>query len=135
MDSETIQVKMSEQIGDVKKIAEPYGWAIERTGLSVYIEMRHRRKPDDAYLLRVAFEDYPRRAPSYVFVDKETKNPGSWPPNVKHGSDPPGICTPGTRECIEYYHKGDAKYQWDHNKYTFRFVMMEIQKLLEQGIG
>ena len=135
MDKETIEAKMDEQVADIQKVAEGFGWTIEKNGLRVFIEMRHRRKPDQIFLNKITFEDYPRRAPSYVFVDRETKNPGGWPPKVKHGSEPPGICTPGTRECIENYHQNDRKYQWDPQKYPVRKVLMEIQKLLEQGIG
>ena len=135
MDYETIKAKIDEQVADVLKLAEAFQWKIQKDGIAVFVEMCHRRKPDRSYVLRVSFEDYPKRALSYVFVNIDTKIPGRWPPNVKHGSDPPGICTPGTRECIEHYHKGDAKYQWDPNKYTLRYVLMEIQKMLEKGIG
>lgn len=135
MDIETVKAKMREQVDDVRKIAPAYGWLIQEDNLFMYVEMRHRRKPEHVYLVRVVFDDYPMRAPSYVFVSRDSKSPGSWPPGVKHGADPPGICTPGTRECIEVYHKNDSQYQWDPKKYPTRMVLMEIQKLLEKGIG
>jgi len=135
MDVKTVKAKMDQQVADVLKVARPFLWKIQKNEIAIFVEMRHRRKPDQPYFLKVSFEDYPKRAPSYVFVDMATKNPGGWPPNVKHGSNPPGICTPGTRECIEHYHKGDAQYQWDPNKNNLRSVLMEIQKMLEKGIG
>ena len=135
MDPETIKAKMREQVDDVLKIAHAFGWIVTEEGLAIFVEMRHRRKASHVYLLRVSFEDYPQRAPSYVFVDKETREPGSWPAEVKHGADPPGICTPGTRECIEVYHKNDSTFQWNPEKSPLRLVLMEIQKLLEKGIG
>lgn len=135
MDAETIYAKIDAQVSDALKIAGPFKWQIQKDGFTVFVAMCHRRKSDHIFLLRVSFDDYPQRAPSYVFVNGDRQTPGGWPPKVKHGSNPPGICTPGTRECIEHYHRGDAKYQWDPNMYTFRFVLMGIQTMLEKGLG
>ncbi len=132
MDSVTIIVKIREQADDILKIAKAFGWIIEQDGLSIFVEMRHRRKSTPIYLLRISFEDYPQRAPSYIFVNKDKRESGSWPPNVKHGSEPPGICTPGTREFHEHYHKNDAQFQWNPENYSLRFVLMNIQKIIEK---
>lgn len=135
MDPETVKAKMREQVADVGKISPAYGWKLKDDGLFLHVEMGHRRKSSPVYLLQISFDDYPQRAPSYVFVDIGSLEPGSWPPNVQHSAQPPGICTPGTRECIEIYHKGEAQYQWDPQKYPVRLVLMEIQRMLERGLG
>ena len=116
-------------------MAVAFGWTFEIHDLMVYVILRPQQRRERAYLLRVIFEDFPARAPSYVFVDSDTKQitPGAWPPNVKHGSD--AICTPGTREFHENLHRNDAQYPWDSNKYTFLKTLREIQKIMDKGIG
>jgi hypothetical protein len=137
MEQETVKIKAREQICDAVKIAKVMQWRFEiaEDGLILLVEMRHRRKPGPQYLLRVGFDDYPQRAPSYYFVDMNTRKAGASPPNVHHGNPLPGICTPGTRECCEVYHKNQAQYAWNPSKYPLRSVLMEVQKMMEVGIG
>jgi len=118
-------------------MAEAYGWEFDLQGLVVLVTMRPRRRPDNAYLMRVSFDDFPRRAPSYVFVDRQTQDltAEAWPPDVKHGDPLPGICTPGTREFHEKYHKNDAQYPWDPEKWGLLDTLQRIQALMEKGLG
>ncbi len=118
-------------------MAKAYGWQIECQELTAYVYLRPRRRPELCFLLRVAFDDFPRHAPSYVFVDSKTKelSDAAWPPNVKHGQPPPGICTPGTREFHEHWHKDDAQGRWDSERYSFLDTLQRIQRLVEDGIG
>jgi hypothetical protein len=137
MDTETVQAKMGEYIAPARDaaLARACGWTIEID--RAYVTLRHRRKPEFVYLLRVSFDEFPRRAPSYVFVDRTTKEmtAAAWPPNVKHEEALPGICTPGTREFHEKYHLNDAQYPWDPARYTFVDTLHRIQRLMEQGVG
>ncbi len=139
MDAETVRAAMMAQVDRARgsALATAYRWSFEVDGLAVYTTMRHRRRPEHSYLLRTTFEDFPRRAPSYVFVDPKTKalSDQSWPPNVRHG-DPslPGICTPGTRECHEKWHAGEAQYTWNAERWTFLETLQRIHAMVEHGI-
>lgn len=139
MDAETSRAKMAAQLQAIQHsaMAKSFNWMFEVQDLIIYIELRHRRRSKHTYLLRATFDDFPRRAPSYIFVDRETKNlaDGAWPPNVRHGAAPPGICTPGTREFHEHWHSGDAQYPWNAEVYTFLDTLQRIHLLMEHGIG
>lgn len=134
MDLETVRAKAQAQVDAARSSAmvREYGWSFGEHVI-VYTTMRHRRRPDRAYVLRTVFDDFPARAPSYVFVDPETKEmtPGAWPPNVKHDDPLPGICTPGTREFHEKYHLNDEKYPWNPERFSFLDTTQRIHKLME----
>jgi hypothetical protein len=139
MDVDTVRAKMMAQVASAREsaMAAVFAWTFEIEDLILYVTMRHRRKPDSIYLLRVAFDDFPRRAPSYIFVDRHSKDKTSeaWPPKVKQSNNPAGICTPGTREFHENYHRNDAAYPWDSERYTVLSTLCEIHRLMERGIG
>lgn len=139
MDPDTVRAKMVAQEDQAQSsaMANVCGWTFEIQDLIVYVTLRHRRRPDCVYLLRATFDDFPKRAPSYVFVDRNTKEitPEAWPPGVKHSDNPSSICTPGTREFHEHLHRGDARYPWDAERFTFLSTLHEIHLLMERGIG
>lgn len=141
MDEETTRAKMLEQLDYAQRSAmwKANGWQIVVAGLTAYVSLLHRRQPEYSYLLRVHFDDFPRRAPSYHFVDKITRDecPDAWPPNVKHVSTgkPIGICTLGTRECHEHYHLNQPQYPWNPKPSAFLETLQNIQKMMERGIG
>lgn len=139
MDAEIIKALMAEQLERVRDSAlcRVFGWEISVDGLSAYVHMRPRRKPDTTYLLRASFEDFPRHAPSCVFVDVASRQPDddAWPPKTRHGASPPGICTPGTREFHNHYHANDRQYPWSPDRYPFLQTLTEIHRLMEHGIG
>jgi len=139
MDLETVRAKIMAQIEHAQQSAMTvvFGWAFEIEDLVVYVMLRHRRRSESVSLLRVSFDDFPKRAPSYVFVDRNTRQitQEAWPPGVKHSDNPPSICTPGTREFHEHLHRSDAAYPWDPEKYTFLSTLSEIHRLMERGIG
>ena len=137
MDQQTIDAKMVAQLEAAKRSAmtKVFAWEYETLGLVTYVAVRHRRHPERRYLLRVSFDDFPRRAPSYVFVDSTTREPkdDAWPAGVKHPNPPLGICTPGTREFHENYHLGDAQYPWSEERYSFLDTLQRIHALVEHG--
>jgi hypothetical protein len=140
MELETVRCKMAAQMDEARAsaLSMAYGWVFEVEDLTLYVTMPHRRRPEHTFLLRVEFQEFPRRAPSYVFVDRETKHMAinAWPPNVKHGDDQlPGICTPGTREFHEKWHLNDAQYPWDPGRYTLLDTLQRIHAMMERGIG
>ena len=139
MDAETTEAKMMEQVGRAQQsaMARELGWGCEVAGLNPYVTLRPRKRSDATFLLRVAFDDFPRKAPSYVFVDIGTKETteAAWPPNVRHGAQPPGICTPGTREFHENFHANDQGYPWDPDRFTVLDTVARIHQLMEHGVG
>lgn len=138
MDSETIQSLTDEQIARVRSSAlcRACGWKIERNGLTVYVGMRPRNGQDARFVLRACFDDFPRQAPSCTFVKTDTRQPDNtaWPPDVRHGASPPGICTPGTREFHNHYHANDRQHPWSAERYPFLQTLMEIHRMMEKGL-
>jgi hypothetical protein len=138
MDLVTIKELMAEQLDTVRKsaLAAVFGWGLEERDLCAYVILRPRHCRDRSFLLRMLFDDFPRRPPSYVFVDTETREmkDGAWPPGVRHSQPPPGICTLGTRECHENYHQNDPQYRWDARPNAVLATLTEIHRMLEQGI-
>jgi hypothetical protein len=139
VDGETVTAKFLEQLEAAKTsaMARVFGWEFGLDALVFYVTLRPRRRPEVAYLLRVAFDDFPRRAPSFIFVNPHSRQPDdtAWPPGVRHGAHPPGICTPGTREFHESYHAGDAQYPWDPARFPLLVPLHEIHRMMERGIG
>ena len=135
MDHATVRAKMMRQVdaATTSALARAMEWEFEVDDLLVFIKMRPRKSTISPYLLKVSFEDFPRRAPSYVFVAAETRQIDSsgWPPGVKHRDTLPGICTPGTRECHEKWHKNDKKYPWNPDIYSFLDTLCRIQAMME----
>ena len=138
MDAVTVKELMTEQLDRVRKSAlhAVFGWEIEEKDLCAYITLRPRHCRDKVFLLRMLFDDFPRRAPSYVFVDAKTREmkDEAWPPGVRHTAAPPGICTLGTRECHENYHLNDAQYPWEPNPNAVLATLAEIHRMMERGI-
>lgn len=139
MDIETVRAKMLAQVEPARRagLAQAFGWGFEVDGLTAYVSLAPRRRPEKVYLLQVAFDEFPLRPPSCVFVDRVTKEmtDGAWPPGVRHGGPPPGICTPGTREFHEHLHRGDRQYEWNPERYPFLSTLAEIHRMMELGIG
>lgn len=139
MDIETVRAKMAVQVEQARQsaMAGAFGWSFEVDDLTVYTQMRSRRRPEPVYFLRTVFDEYPRRAPSYVFVGRENREmiPEAWPPNVKHNDQLPGICTPGTREFHEKYHLNDERYPWDPSLWRFLDTLQRIHAMMETGSG
>ncbi len=129
MDQQTIEAKMAAQLDGAKGSAMTtvFAWEYETLGLVTYVAMRPRKHPERRYLLRVSFDDFPRRAPSYVFVDPTTRElkDDAWPVGVKHSDPLSGICTPGTREFHEKYRSEE--------RYSFLDTLQRIHALVEHG--
>jgi hypothetical protein len=140
MDIETVRTKMLAQVNQARSSAlvGAYSWAFEVEDLTLYVTMSRRRKAEQVFMLRVEFDDFPRRAPSYVFVDRGSRQltPTAWPPNVKHNDNVlPGMCTPGTREFHEKWHLNDAQHPWDADRYTVLDTLQRIHAMMERGSG
>jgi hypothetical protein len=139
MDPETVRAKMIAQVDWAlhSAMTKVFAWVIETDGVVAYVQMRHRRRSEYVFLLRASFDEFPRRAPSYVFVDLQSKQltDSAWPAGARHGDSLPGICTPGTREFHEKYHLNDAQHPWDAERYSFLDTLQRIHKIMEHGLG
>lgn len=137
MDPETSKQLMCEQIDMVRgsALCRSFGWVVDADGLDAYITLSPRRRHSESFLLRVNFLDFSRYAPSYVFVDRETRQStdSAWPPGVRHGASPAGICTLGTRECHEHYHKNDRQYEWRPDERSVLRTLAEIHRLMDRS--
>jgi hypothetical protein len=138
MDDETVRARVREQLEQAQQsgFARRHGWDFDVDGLTVYIKMRRATDPAKEYVLRLTFDDFPKRAPSYKFVDPKTRKPNddAWPPGTRHEADGTGgICTPGTREFHEIIHKGDAQYPWDADRYSVLGALHMTQRIAEKG--
>jgi len=143
MDAVTVKELMAEQLATVRKseLRSVFGWEITENDLCAYVTLRPRQCRDRDFFLRILFDDFPRQAPSYVFVDVTTREmtDEAWPPGVRHiaappAKPPPGICTPGTREFHEHYHAKDAKYAWESKPNVVLATLAEIHRMMERGI-
>jgi hypothetical protein len=139
MDQETSRQLMTEQLDVVRAsaLSKAFGWVIDEDGLIAYVTLKPRKRPGESFVLRVCFRDFNRRAPSYVFVDTESHQPGdsAWPPGVRHGAAPPGICTPGTRECHEHYHANDRQYEWRPDRRSVLRTITEIHRMMDRSFN
>ena len=137
MDLETTQALVAEEVERVRAsgLSRAFDWEIDVSDLAVYVRMRPRKSKGKSFLMRALFDDFPRHAPSCVFVSVETRNieENAWPPGVRHGGSPAGICTPGTREFHDHYHANDGKYEWDSGTYPLLSTLAEIHRLIDQG--
>lgn len=132
MDLEITRAKMLAQVDEAcaSAMAKSFRWEFEVVELVVYTTLRRRSEPDRVYVLCAQFDDFPRRAPSYIFVDPATREDieSAWPPGVAHSRSK--ICTPGTREFHEDLHKNDAQHPWDPAKYTLLSTVRMIHRLM-----
>jgi hypothetical protein len=138
MDADTVRAKMMEQLDRARTsaFARRYGWKFEIDGSTAYVTLRRSAQPDRDYLLQITFDDFPKRAPSYKFVDPKTKDskPEAWPPGTRHDAGGTGgVCTPGTREFHEIIHNGDAQYPWSAERYTVLGALDMTQRIAEKG--
>ncbi|RXG87361.1 hypothetical protein [Bradyrhizobium zhanjiangense] len=138
MDAEISKAKMQEQLDRARGsgFARLYGWQFDLDGLIAYVTMQRKGDPNATYLLRLAFEDFPKRAPSYKFVDSRTKEATleAWPPGTRHDAGGTGgVCTPGTREFHEIIHANDAQYPWDADRYTVLEALHMTQRIADKG--
>lgn len=138
MDLQTVKEKFKYEVDSIKNstICKILGWEIEicLDEFLVYVSMSPRKSKDKKYLLRINFDDYPQQAPSYVFVDRDTRQEKQevWPQGIRHQGPPPGICTPGTREFHKHLHANEPAYQWDASKYKVVNTLMQIQILMDR---
>ena len=105
---------------------EEYDWHLQPVQL--FVSMYLRDKPDAAFLLRIAFDGFPDKAPSYLFVNPQTKKVelGSWPTGAAFKKKWPGICLKGTREFYDQGHP-DRRGEWSPETYPVASVLQEIQ--------
>lgn len=140
MDQEVSKARLKQQLATLlafDAIVEYHDWKFEIDELFLFVTMRPRPQPEKKYLARFTFDDYPQRAPSFAFVDMETKEVGKefWP---QHGSafgsavsrQPPQLCIAGVREFHEQLHQ---EQHWDANRFPLGLTLEAIQAELDSG--
>ena len=139
MDVEISKALLKEQVEGVVGLQATvayHRWELVVDGLTVYVGMYPRTAPDKKYLARFTFDDFPQRAPSFAFVNPETKGEGKefWP---RHGEfsnavsrQPPQLCIAGVREFHEILHKESP---WDSQGHPLVKVLESIQAELTKG--
>ena len=139
MDSAISRAKLGEQVGEVlalKAIVAFHGWVLEVDDLRVFVTMHPRSLPSKKYTARFGFDAYPQRAPSFAFVDPQTRAEGKqfWPPHGEFSNasnrQPPQLCIAGIREFHEILHRD---LPWDPERYPLQKVLESIQAELTKG--
>ena len=92
----------SDDVADAMKDPEASRWSIERReGLVLHVTLSPRSRPDEMYLARLGWADYPGSLPaSVVFLDPATLErgvPKAWPV-IAGGRPPNDICATWTAE-------------------------------------
>lgn len=129
-----------DQLLSMSGITEHYDWTIE-VETTVYITMHPKKYPDKKFTAKLKCDRYPMRAPSFQFIDNNTKNEGaqSWPQGspfqaaVSRNQALPQLCIAGIREFHEGCHAGDAAKPWIPEKYPFVKTLEAIQVELDKA--
>jgi hypothetical protein len=115
------------------------GWRLRRDGDRIEFDLTAR--DGEAYTARLLCDNYPRAAPSVVFVDAQGSPSGSraWPKGngrfFEVVKPPPNcfLCMPLTREGLAHHSdwlRDPAKKPWDAERSTLMDVFNYLQRLL-----
>jgi len=129
------------KLQSLKEIIEHHGWTINVEGFDVYVTLHPKKHPEKTFLTRLRCDEYPKRAPSFQFVDLVTKQEGAqcWPPvgpfqaAISRSQSQPQLCIPGIREFHEGCHATDASRPWSPEKYSFAAILQAIQVELDKA--
>jgi hypothetical protein len=127
------------KLESLKGLIEHHGWAIEVEGFDIYISMYPKRHPEKKFLARLRCDEYPKRAPSFQFLDPATKHEGTqyWPEGdpfrAAIGRPTPQLCIPGIREFHEGCHANDSSKPWSPEKYSFAKILEDVQAELDRA--
>jgi hypothetical protein len=113
------ELLLEKHLDQAQQDTEASRWTLERADtLAVDVTLSPRRAPDEVYLARLRWDEYPGRLPaSVVFLDPETRAAGaksSWP-TIAGVRPPNDICACWTAEGYvahqEWLH--DPNMAWD----------------------
>lgn len=125
----------------LKGMIEHHGWMISVEGFDIYVYMHPNRHPEKIFLARLRCDDYPRRAPSFQFLDISTRQEGAqhWPQGtpfqaaIGRNQSSPQLCIPGIREFHEGCHATDSSRPWLPEKYPFTKILQDVQVELDRA--
>ena len=144
MDPELSKHYFDEQVSklqSLKGIIEHHGWTINVEGSNVYATMHPKKHPEKTFLARLRCDEYPKRAPSFQFVDPVTRQEGAqhWPSfgpfqaAIGRSQSQPQLCIPGIREFHEGCHAADSSRPWSPEKYSFAAILQAVQAELDKA--
>jgi len=128
------------RLQSLKGLIEHHGWVIEVEGFDIYIFMYPKRYAEKKFLARLRCNEYPKRAPSFQFVNPSTKQEGApyWPQGdtfsaaIGRSQSLPQLCIPGIREFHEGCHGSDSSKPWSPEKYSFAKILEDVQAELDR---
>jgi hypothetical protein len=129
------------RLQSIKGMIEHYGWTISIEGFDIYVIMHPKRHPGKTFLARLRCDEYPKRAPSFQFLDASTKQEGApyWPQGgafqaaASRSQSLPQLCIPGIREFHEGCHAADSSRPWLPEKYSFATTLQCVQVELDKA--
>jgi len=144
VDPELSKYYFDEQISkllSLQGIIEHYGWRISIEGVDIYVTMHPKQHPEKDFLVRLRCDEYPKRAPSFQFVDPTTRQEGAqyWPQGspfqaaISRSQSSPQLCVPGIREFHEGCHSTDSSRPWLPEKYSFAKILQDVQVELDKA--
>jgi len=144
LDTELSKYYFSEQVSklqSLKGVKEHHGWRTDIKGFDIFVTMHPKKHPEKSFLARLRCEEYPKRAPSFQFVDPVTKQEGSqyWPnigpfqAAISRSQSNPQLCILGIREFHEGCHASDSSHPWSYEKYPLAIILEAVQAELNKA--
>lgn len=111
-------------------------WEIQRVGpVELHVTLTPVSDPDERYLVRLSWSDYPDHPPSVRFVDPATGRldaARAWP--MITGARPPGdMCVPWSSEGQRLHTEwgADPNFRWDGRGNPLLRILRTLQDLLD----
>jgi len=144
MDPELSKHYFDEQVSkllSVQGMIEHHGWKISIDSFDIYVAMHPKRHLERNFLARLRCDEYPKRAPSFQFIDPSTRQEGPqyWPQGspfqaaINRSQISPQLCIPGIREFHEGCHSTDSSRPWLPEKYSFAIILEAVQVELDKA--
>jgi len=129
------------KLQSLTELSEHHGWVTNIEGFDVFVTMHPKKHPEKTFLARVRCTEYPKKAPSFQFVDPNTKQEGAqyWPnagpfqAAISRSQSQPQLCIPGIREFHEGCHASDSSRPWSYEKYPIVEILEAVQAELDKA--
>jgi len=134
-------LNLADDFEEAKTTQEASRWEIERlTALEVRVTLSPASAPDESFLARLLWSEYPEEAPSLKFVDLASGRldvPKAWP--KANGFRPTSLdaCVNWTKEGFALHPewRTDPRYRWDPRGNVLLKVLRYLQSTLDQSFS